>query len=280
MRIAISAENTIDLPKELLEKYDIHTISFDITLGDKTANNYTTKEIFDFVDKTGVLPKTSAINEVEYGEYFEDMLKSYDAVVHFALSSGISCTYSNAQRAAANMKNCYVVDSKSLSTGIALIAIYASKLAATGMDAAEIAAKCAERVQYVQASFVIERLDFLHKGGRCSGLQLLGANLLKLRPQIKLKDGKMVPGKKFRGSMDDVFEKHCADTLAEFNNPDKSIGFVTYTSASDRMVEIGREALKNAGFKEIYNTFAGPTIGSHCGRNSIGILYINDGGKE
>ena len=280
MKIAISAENTIDLPKELLDKYDIHVISFDITLGDQTSNSYTSAEVFDYVDKTGILPKTSALNEVEYGEYFDSLLKDYDAVIHFALGSGISSTINNANRAAKERKNCYVVDSQSLSTGIALPAIYASKLAAKGMNAKDIYEKVNARIPYVQASFVVERLDYLHKGGRCSGLALFGANLLKIRPQIVVKDGKMQPGKKYRGRMEDVFKKYCEDTLNEFNNPDKSIGFVTYTSASDEMVNIGIDALKGAGFETVYNTFAGPTIGSHCGRNTIGILYINDGEQD
>lgn len=280
MKIAISAENTIDLPKELLEKYDIHVISFDITLGDKTSNSYTSAEVFDYVDKTGILPKTSALNEVEYGEYFDKLLKDYDAVIHFALGSGISSTINNANRAAKERKNCYVVDSQSLSTGIALSAIYASKLAKKGLSAEDIYDKVNARIPYVQASFVVERLDYLHKGGRCSGIALFGANLLKIRPQIVVKDGKMQPGKKYRGRMEDVFKKYCEDTLAEFNNPDKSVGFVTYTSASDEMVKIGIDALKGAGFETVYNTFAGPTIGSHCGRNTIGILYINDGEQE
>ena len=280
MNIVISAENTIDLPKELLDKYNIHIISFNITIGDQTSNSYTTAEIFDYVDRTGIFPKTSALNEIEYGEYFDGLLKDYDAVIHFALGSGVSSTIDNAKRAASERKNCYVVDSLSISTGIALPAIYASKLVQKGMDAKEIYDKVNARIPYVQASFVIERLDYLYKGGRCSGLALFGANLLKIRPQIQIKNGKMQPTRKYRGRMEDVFRKSCEDTLAEFNNPDKSIGFVTYTSASDEMIKIGIDALKNAGFETVYNTFAGPTIGSHCGRNTIGILYINDGGQE
>ena len=280
MNIAISAENTIDLPKELLDKYNIHIISFNITLGDQTSNSYTTAEIFDYVDRTGIFPKTSALNEIEYGEYFDGLLKDYDAVIHFALGSGVSSTIDNAKRAASERKNCYVVDSLSISTGIALPAIYASKLVQKGMDAKEIYDKVNARIPYVQLSFVVEKLDYFHKSGRCSGLALIGANLLKIHPQVKMKNGKMQPAKKYRGRMEEVFKKYCEDTLAEFNNPDKSIGFVTYSSASDEMVKIGIDALKNAGFETIYNTFAGPTIGSHCGKNAIGIVYINDGKQE
>lgn len=280
MKIAISAENTIDLPKELLCGFDIHVISFNVTLGDKTSSDFTSADVFDYVDKTGILPKTSAINEVEYGEFFDTLLKDYDAIIHFTISSKISSTYNNAVRAAKERKNCYVVDTQALSTGSALIAIYASRLAKKGLSPEDIVDKVNVRIPYIQTSFVVERLDYLYKGGRCSALALFGANLLKIRPQIQIKEGVMQPTRKYRGRMDDVIKKYCEDTLAEYNNPDKSIGFVTYSSASDEMVDVSVNALKNVGFKEIYTTFAGPTVGSHCGRNTLGIFYINDGGQE
>lgn len=280
MKIAISAENTIDLPKELLDKFDIHVISFDVTLGDETSSSFTSADVFDYVDKTGVLPKTSALNEIEYGEFFDELLKDYDAVIHFTIGSKISSTYNNAVRAAKERKNCYVVDTQALSTGSALIAIYASRLAKKGFSPEDIVNKANARTSCIQTSFVVERLDYLYKGGRCSALALFGANLLKIRPQIQIKDGAMQPTRKYRGRMEDVVKKYCEDTLAEFNNPDKSIGFVTYSSANDEMIKIGVDALKNAGFKTIYTTLAGPTVGSHCGRNTLGIFYINDGEQK
>lgn len=281
MKIAISAESTIDLPKELLEKYNIHTLPFTILLGDDQAydGEITSKEIFAYVEKTKVLPKTSAVNEFQYNEYFVNLLNEYDAVVHICLSSGISSSCEHAKIAASKLQNVYIIDSKSLSTGIALLAIYASKLASKAkVSAAEVAKLTADRVPYVQASFVIERLDYLYKGGRCNSLQLLGANLLKLRPQIVVKTdtGKMVSGKKYRGSMDQVVKNYCNDTLNEFNTPDLSVAFVTYTTATEGMVENAKNALKERGFKTIYETTAGGTISSHCGEHTLGILYIND----
>lgn len=280
MKIAISAETTIDMPKELLEKYNIHTIPFNILLGedDRQDGELKSAEIFEYVQKTGVLPKTSAINEFTYTEYFKELLNEYDAIVHISLSSGISCACQNAKAAAAGLQNIYIVDSQSLSTGIALLAIYASKLAAKGnIAAAEIANLVAGRVKDVQASFVIERLDYLHKGGRCSSLALFGANLLKIRPQIIVKDGKMGSAKKYKGNMDVVVKNYCADVLEQFNTPDLSVAFVTYTTATEGMVANAKEALINRGFKEVYETQAGATIASHCGEHTLGILYINDG---
>lgn len=282
MKIAVSTETTLDLSKELIEKYDIKTIPFEITLGDKNFydGEVTTEEMFEFVDKNGILPKTAAVNSARFTEYFEGLLKEYDAVIHICLSSGISCTHQNAVIAAKELKNCYVVDSKSLSTGIALLAIAARTLADKGLDAKTIYEKVSERAEHLQVSFVVERLDYLYKGGRCSSLELLGANLLKIRPRIIVKndDGKMVSDKKYRGKMGQVVEKYCNDTLIEFNNLDKSIAFITYTTATEEMLNAARTALDNAGFTTVFETRAGGTIASHCGAHTLGILYFNDGG--
>ena len=282
MKIAISAESTIDLPKEMLNEFDIHTLPYTIILGDKEFldGEIMPEEIFKFYEETKTLPKTSAINAVQYEEYFKNLLKEYDAVVHFCLSSEISSSCKNAMEASQKLKNVFVVDSKSLSTGIALQAIYASKLVSGGASAEEVCEKCLKRVPFVQASFVLKKLEFLYKGGRCSALSYFGANLLQIRPQIILKDGKMGPHKKYRGNMDKVVKNYCADTLDEFNNPDLEVGFVTYTTATEKMVEEAKTALRERGFKTIYETKAGATISSHCGENTLGILYINDGGVE
>ena len=279
MKIAISTESTCDLSQELLEKNNITTLAYTVILGDDmvTDNADLPAKIFKFVEETKELPKTSAINEMQYKEYFEGLLKDNDAVVHISLSSGLTSSTAHAQTAAEKMKNVYIIDSKSLSTGIGLLALYAAELAAQGDDAETIVKKVEERVPYVQASFVVERLDYLYKGGRCSALSLFGANLLKIRPQIVVVDGKMKPAKKYRGKMEKVIENYCKDTLEEFNNADKSRAFITYTTATPEMIENARVALKEAGFKEIYEAPAGGTITSHCGEHVLGILYINDG---
>ncbi len=281
MKIRISAESTIDLPKELLEKYGISVIPFPVLLGTemKLDGDVTPNEIFDYVDKTGVLPKTSAINEMQYQEYFESLLKDYDAVIHFALSSGISSACEHAIRAAENVKGAYVVDSKSLSTGIALEAIYATELAKQGLKPEEIIKKVEERIPYNQTSFVLATVDYLHKGGRCSSLAKLGALLFRIRPQIIMAEGKMGPGKKYAGKQIQCVENYCKDTLDQFNNPDKSLVFVTHSMATPDMVEACKKALQERGFENIVETTAGATISSHCGPKCIGILYFNDGGK-
>ena len=278
MKIKISTESTCDLTQELLDKNNISVLPYTIILGDEmvTDNADVPARIFKYVEETKELPKTSAINEMQYKEYFESLLNEYDAVVHLSLSSGLTSSTSHAQTAAEKLKNVYVIDSKSLSTGIGLLVLYAAELADKGEDAETIVKKVEQRVPYVQASFVVERLDYLYKGGRCSALSLFGANLLKIRPQIVVADGKMKPAKKYRGKMEKVIENYCADTLAEFNNADKTRAFVTYTTATPEMVEAAHNALEKAGFKEIYESTAGGTITSHCGEHVLGILYIND----
>ena len=277
MKIAITAESTIDLPKDLLEKYDIKTIPFTVILGDNEFKDgeITSSDIFKFVEENKVLPKTSAINEMQYTEFFESVLKEYDAVVHFCLSSQISSACNNAKLAKENFKNVYVVDTKSLSTGIALLAIYGRELAESGKSAEEIYNLCESRTKDVQASFVVKKLDYLHKGGRCSSVALLGANLLQIRPEIVVSDGKMGSAKKYMGKMEKVIEKYCKDVLIDNPNPDTKYGFVTYTTASEEMVSIAKSALTQAGFETIYETQAGATITSHCGENTLGILFLN-----
>lgn len=279
MKIAVSVESTNDLTKDLLNKYDIKVIPYQIVLDDKTIvdGEMTTEELFDFVEKSGKLPKTNALNEFEYTEFFESLKKDYDAVIHVALSSGLTSSTQNAINASKNVENVFVVDSKSLSTGIGLLAIYARELADKGENPQDIYEKVSNRVDKLQVSFVIERLDYLYKGGRCNSLQFFGANLLKLRPRIILKDGKMGADKKYRGTMGKVVAKYCEEVLDEFNTPDLDKVFITYTTATEEMVEAAKAAVEARGFKNIYQTHAGCTIASHCGANTLGILYFNDG---
>lgn len=279
MKIAVSVESTSDLTKDLLEKYDIKVISYGIVLGDDMFKDgeISTPDLFKKVDEIGVLPKTNAINEFEYTEYFEEIKKDYDAIIHICLSSGLSSSCGNAMRAGKNLNNVFVVDSASLSTGIGLLAIYARELADSGLAPEEIYNKVQERASKLQVSFVIERLDYLYKGGRCGSLAYFGANLLKLRPRIIVKEGKMGADKKYRGPMEKVVAKYCEETLNEFATPDLDKVFITYTTATPEMVSAARKALTERGFKNIYETYAGCTIASHCGGNTLGILYFNDG---
>jgi len=278
MKIAISAETTIDITPELKERFNINIVPFSIQLGQVSGldGEITTDQIISYVNEKKVLPKTSAVNEFQYLEHFSKLKKEYDAVIHFSLSSELSLACTNANRAASQFENVFVIDTLSLSTGIALLAFYAKDLVDQGVEVNEIVRLCNERVPFVQASFELKRLDYLYKGGRCSGLTFFGANLLKIRPQIIVKDGKMIPGKKYRGNFNHVVRKYCQDVLEEFDKPDLTRVFITYTTADKEIIDSTIELLQDRGFKEIFVTRAGGTITSHCGEDCLGILYIND----
>ena len=283
MKIAISAESTLDLSKELIKQYDVHIIPFTVLLGEDAYldGDINAQDIFDYVDKNKILPRTSAVNEFQYREYFKGLLdQGYEAIIHISLSSEISTSCSQAINASKKFDNVYVIDSRSLSTGIALQAIYARKLVNKGLNPQEIVEKVKARIPYVQASFVIQTLEYLHKGGRCSGLLRFGAAILRIKPQIIVSEGKMAPAKKYIGRKSQVVQQYCKDTLEQFANPDLSVAFVTHTLATPEMVSVAIEALKNRGFKTIYETTAGATITSHCGPQTLGILFINDGLNE
>lgn len=278
MKIAISAESTIDLPQNLLDEYEISIIPFQVLLGNDEYKDgeITPNDIFEFVKKHKILPKTSAINQVQYQEYFEELLKDNEAIIHFCLSSKLSSAYSNAVQVAKNMKNVYVVDTKSLSTGIALLAIFARECVRNGDDAQVAYEKALKKVDKVQASFVVDKLDYLRKGGRCSALAYLGANILGIHPEIVLIDGFMKSGKKYKGKMERVVNDYCHDVLESNSQPNLDIAFLTYTTATDEMRDIAIKYLKDRGFKQIYQTNAGATITSHCGEKTLGILFLNE----
>ena len=278
-KIAISLDSACDLSKELIEKYDFKIIPFGVNLGDKFFydGEIAPEEIFEYADNNKTLPKTNAVNEEAFKEHFAKILNDYDAIIHFDISSEMSSAYQNAVNASKNFKNVYVVDSRTLSTAISLEAIYAKKLTETMDDPAKIIELVKKRIPAVQASFIIERLDYLYKGGRCSGLALLGANLLKIRPEIEVLNGNMKNTEKFRGKMADCVTKYCRATLEKYNHPDKSVIFITHSVADKELVDAAKAVVSEYGFENVYETTAGCTVSSHCGKNTLGILYINDG---
>ena len=285
MKIAICSDSSLDLSKEILQENNILIKPFGITLGDNSyldGVDISKEQIFEFVDKTKTLPKTNAINIAEYQEFFAEVLKDYDKVISFSLSSEFSSSYNNAFLAAKEFDGkVQVIDSRNLSTGVGMLVLYACSLRDAGVDFDEICEKVHARRNAVQASFVIEKLDYLYKGGRCNSLQLLGANMLKIRPSILVKNGKMGMHKKYRGNMVDVVTNYAKDTLEEFNTPCHDYCFITYSTATQEMLDAVTKVVTDYGkFKKIYYTEAQATVTSHCGKNTIGLLYFNDGDKE
>ncbi len=285
MKIKISVDSTADFSKELLEKYNIHTIPLCVGLGDDIyldGETINPEMIYDYVKKTKKLPKTSAVNSEQYREHFEKIFEEgYDAIIHLNLSSEMSVTHNNAKMLAEEMKNIYVIDSQTLSTGTALQAVYAAELAKSEKYSPEqIVEMVKNRIPYTQASFILDNLTYLYRGGRCNAIALLGANLLKIKPSIEVHNGKMGVGKKYIGNFQKCVMKYVKDTLERYNTPDTKRIFITHTEIDPAIVEEVKKYLKeNTKFEEIYETTAGSTITSHCGANTIGILYLNDGDK-
>ena len=283
MKYKITCESSADLNSDLYKKLGVPVIPFRITLGDedffdgKTINN---NQLFEYLATCQKLPKTSAINELEYAEFFEEQLKECDGLIHICISSLISSTYNNAVTASKKFENVYVIDSLSLSSGIGLQVMYACSLRDRDVDIKKAVELVEKRKSAVQISFVVDKLTYLHKGGRCSALSLLGANLLNIKPCIIVKNGRMIVGRKYIGKLNKILDKYVIDTLNEYNNPDPTMCFLTYSSASEDMLEITRKTInEKANFKKVYETTAGCTVSTHCGPNTLGIIYYNDGGE-
>lgn len=277
-KVIISSDSTCDLSAELKERYDIKIIPLGVTLGDKVYRDgidINPDEIYAHHAKTGELPKTTAANVGECIDYFTELTKDGDAVIHFTISSTMSSTYSNSCLAAEEFENVYIVDSKNLSTGGGLQVIAAAEMAKNGMSAPDIVAELEKITPCVDASFVIDSLEYLHKGGRCSALAMLGANLLKLKPCIEVKNGVMGVGKKYRGVYGRVLTEYVNERLQNPEDIDTSRVFVTHAGCDPEIVETVLNQVKATGlFEEVFLTRAGCTVSSHCGANTLGVLFI------
>ena len=282
MKIQITADSTCDLTQELLDRFSIKTIPLTVTLGDQTfldGVDIKPDDIYAYFDKTGELPKTGARSPEDYKTFFKQFTDEGYEVVHLSIGSLLSSGFSASQVGASELKGVYVVDTKTLSSAVGLHAMAAADLVKEGkLTAKEIAEKIGARSDSCQASFIIEKLKFLYKGGRCSRLAVLGANLLRIKPSIQVVNGKNEVGKKYMGNYLNCMEKYLSDTLEKFNTPDTTRVMITYSTATQEMIDLAKKKLTEYGkFKEIMITQAGSVINSHCGRNTLGILYFNDG---
>ena len=277
-QIIISSDSTCDLSRELIDRYNIRILPMGVTLGDNSYRDgvdITPDDLYAYVEKTGQLPKTSAINMAENADYFEELTRDGSAVIHFTISSSMSATYNNARVAAEDFEDVYVVDAKNLSTGSGLLVLAAAEMAQQGLEAKEIAQKVSELADYVDASFVVDNLEYLAKGGRCSAVAAFGANLLQLKPCISVKNGAMGVSKKYRGKFEKVLPTYVAEKLANGDDIDLERVFVTHAGCDPQLVESIVELVKNTlPFKEVLVTRAGCTVSSHCGANTLGVLFV------
>ena len=276
--IVITSDSTCDLSPQLKERYNISILPLGVSLGDKTfldGVDITPDDIYEHHAKTGELPKTTAVNIGDCLDFFKPFVEAGNTVIHFSISSDMSSTFNNCRMAAEELENVYVIDSKNLSTGGGLLVIAAAEMAAKGIEAQKIVEEIEKLKPCVDASFVIDNLDYLHKGGRCSALAVLGANLLKLKPCIEVKNGTMDVGKKYRGRFADVLKLYVEERIGDASDIDLDRVFVTHAGCDEDIVkQVFEQVSTIAPFKEVFLTRAGSTISSHCGANTLGVLFI------
>ena len=277
MKIRFSADSTCDMNAEFLARYPVESIPLTVDLEGKSHRDgvdITPDEIISRVNGGAPLPKTAAVNSEDYRAVFTRLLEDCDAVIHFNISSDFSCCHQNATLAAEGLP-VYCVDSRNLSSGTALLVAEAYDRANAGMPAEQIAEEVRAMVDKIDTSFILDRLDYLYKGGRCSMLSLLGANVLHIRPCIEVVNGKMVVGKKYRGTYERCLRQYLADRLRVKDEIVPQRVFITHTGVSnvaiDSILDIVRSAIP---FAEVYETRAGCSITCHCGENCCGILMV------
>lgn len=276
MSIKITATSTCDLPAELLERYQITMVPLYVSFGGKTYRDGVDagpEDIFRHVEEGGQLPTTSAVNIADYQELFAQLSPQYDEVLHITIGSEFSCCYQNALVAAEDYPNVHVVDSRNLTVGQGILAVAAAEAAQRGADIGEIKAMLEEMTARVDTTFVVDKLDYLAKGGRCSSVVALGANLLKLKPCIVLSDGRMNVGKKYRGAFDKVLSDYVLDQLAG-KDVDQDRVFVVHTRCDPSIPENVCDMVRQFGFREVITAVAGCTISCHCGPNTLGVIFL------
>ena len=281
MRVKIISDSTCDLSPELLEAYQIGIVPLIVMKNNQEfldGITITPADIFAHVASGGSLCSTAARGVTVYQEEFAKYAGEYDGVIHVNIGSGFSSSYQNACIAAADFENVRVIDSKNLSTGQGLVVLKAWELAQSAKDMDELKQQLEDFASRVEASFVLDRLEYIVKGGRCSGAAALGANLLSLKPCIEVKDGKMVVVKKYRGHIEKCLAAYVKDRLAGREDLDTDRIFITHTDVSQSSLETVRNGVAEFGqFRNVIETVAGCTISCHCGPGTMGILFVRKG---
>ena len=278
MKIKILSDSTCDLPQHLLDRHDITIFPLTVIMDEKQYRDgvtITPKEIFDHVAAGGELCSTAAISVGEYQDWFRKFAGDYDGVFHINLGSGFSSCYQNACIAAQDFPNVRVIDSQNLSSGQGLVVLEACRLAETATDLDEMAEALREFTGRVEASFLLDRLEYMVKGGRCSAATALGANLLNLKPCIEVRDGKMIVVKKYRGHYDKCLANYVKNRLSSRDDLTRENLFVTYTEVTPDCKKAVMDAVEEYGhFRNTWESVAGCTISCHCGPGTLGVLFV------
>ena len=276
-KVVIASDSTCDLSKEIIQKYDVKVIPLHIIFGEESYDdnvNMNLEMLYDMVKKHGELPKTSAAAPKEFYKFFKQYVDEGYDVFYVGVGSDLSSTLQSAVIAASDLDGHVVcVDGSNLSTGTGLLVLKACTYRDQGLDVHEIARKIEDIVPRVKSQFVIETLDYLHKGGRCSGTTRFIGSILRIKPMIVVREGKLSVGKKFIGSMKKAISGMVNMFLNDVKNLDPEFVFITHTLAFDK-VPLIKEMIKDVHIENLYDTVAGSVIGSHCGKGTIGILYI------
>lgn len=282
-KIAILADSTCDLSKELIEKNEVGILPFLVTLGTDSFRDgvdISPQQIFDYVASTGVLPKTGAPSVEEYTEFFKKYVDDGYKVIYFCISGEASSAYSFANLASKEFEEgaVYAVDSRHLSTGIGLLVLKAVELKNQGLTASKIVEKIDELKLKTQTSFVVDTLDYLAKGGMCSSMANIGGKLLGIHPMIIMPNGKLISDKKYMFSkMEKVLPKYVEDLSRKYTSYDTTRCFITHSMCAPEIVEKVKEKVKACfNFEEIIETTAGSVITSHCGQGTLGLLFITN----
>lgn len=281
--IKIIADSTCDLSKDLIEKYDITIVPLHIILGDEEyldGVTVTPEEIYKWSDANDTTPKTSAASIEDTITALKDCLGEKNEVVMFCIASGMSTTYNVFRMAVQELEaedRVRVIDSANLSTGIGLQVIEAASMAKEGKTLDEIAAAMETLKSRVRASFVVDVLTYLHRGGRCSGLAALAGGMLKLHPKIVVKDGVMGADKKYRGKINSAILSYAKDMEEGLLKAKKDRVFITHSGCEQESIDSVKAYLESLKvFDEILITRAGGVISSHCGPGTLGVLYIEN----
>ena len=278
MKIKIISDSTCDLSKELVMKHDIAIAPLIVMKNDQEYADgvtITPADIFAHVAAGGDLCSTAARSVGFYQDTFAKYAENYDGIIHINIGSQFSSSYQNATLAAEEFDNVRCIDSQNLSTGQGLVVLKACELAKTAQNLDELAQQLREFTEHVEASFLVDKLEYLVKGGRCSSAAALGANLLNLKPCIEVKNGKMTVVKKYRGNYAKCLAAYVKDRLAEREDIDRDTLFITQTVVSDDCYQAVKEAVDTyGGFHTVYETTAGCTVSCHCGPGTLGVLFV------
>ena len=278
--IVLCADSTCDLSPELIEKYQVKILPMHVNLEENSyldGVDINPDAIYDYYHEHKVLPKTAALNMDEFIDFVKPYIDAGNDVICITLGSALSTTFNNCRLASMEIEGLYAIDSNNLSTGFGHVVMAAGDRIAAGMPVEQIVEEVQALTQKVEASFIVDNLEFLHKGGRCSAVAMLGANVLKLKPCIEVSNegGKMGVSKKYRGALDRVLEEYVADRLSGREDIVQDRIFITHSGISEERIAIVKAAIKkHMKFDEIYITRAGCTISSHCGPNTLGILFV------